>query len=290
MKILVTGATGMLGTKVVEALLKKGVPAESLAIATRNPVKAQKFALQGIDVRQADYEDPLSLEQAFAGIQRLLLISSQGDDDTRIVHHKNAVFAAKAAGVNFIAYTSLSKPDNSHLSIAQVHRITEKLIHETGIPYAFLRNNWYIENEIGTVKAIMAGDPLVTSAGNGRVGWVPRIDYAEAAAVVLGTDGHENKIYELSGIPATYADMANILSTLLNKEVPVLHVDDEAYRQTLINNHVPEGLLDFYVDIQQAIRQGDLDVVSEDLPLLLNRPAITLQESLTEIIHRFKES
>lgn len=290
MIILITGATGLLGRKVVEALLKKGIPTESLAVAVRDPKKSQDFALKGIDVRQADYEDVHSLERAFTGVDRLLLISSQGDNDTRITHHKNAIFSAKAAGVRFIAYTSCSKPQTSHLTSADVHRVTEKLIHETGIPYSFLRNNWYIENEIDTLKAVVDGAPLVTSAGNGKVGWVPRIDYAEAAAAILSTDNHENTIYELSGIPSTYEDMATALSSLLDKEVPLLQVDDQEYRKFLIEQGFPEGYLDFYVEVQQAIRQGDLDVKSSDLSLLLNRPAITLQESLTEIIHKLRSS
>ena len=288
MIILITGATGLLGRKVVDALLKKGVPAESLVLAVRDPKKAQDFALKGVAVRQADYEDIESLERAFTGVDRLLLISSQGDNDTRITHHKNAVFSAKAAGVRFIAYTSCSKPQTSHLTIAEVHRITEKMIHETGIPYSFLRNNWYIENEIDTLKAVVEGAPLVTSAGDGRVGWVPRVDYAEAAAVVLSTDNHENTIYELSGIPSTYDDMATALSSLLDEEVHLLHVTDQEYRKALIEQGVPEGYLDFYVEVQQAIRKGDLDIESSDLPMLLNRPAITLQESLTEIIHKIR--
>ncbi|WP_034551299.1 SDR family oxidoreductase [Carnobacterium funditum] len=290
MTILVTGATGLLGTKVVEALLRKGVPAESIAVAVRDPKKAQDFAVKGVDVRQADYEDIESLERAFTGVDRLLLISSQGDNNTRITHHKNAVFSAKAAGVHFIAYTSCSKPQTSHLPIAEVHRITEKMIHETGIPYSFLRNNWYIENEIDTLKAILDGAPLVTSAGDGQVGWVPRIDYAEAAAAVLSTEDHKNTIYELSGIPSTYEDMAIALSSLLDKEVPLLQVNDQEYRQFLIEQGFPEGYLDFYVEVQQAIRQGDLTIESSDLSSLLNRPAITLQESLTEIIHKFRSS
>ncbi|MGB3160596.1 MAG: SDR family oxidoreductase [Carnobacterium sp.] len=290
MTILITGATGLLGKKIVQILLEKGILAEQLAIAVRDPKKAQEFVLKGVDVRQADYEDSESLERAFSGVDKLLLISSQGDNETRITHHRNAIFSAKAAGVRFIAYTSCTKPQTSHLTVAEVHRITEKMIHETGIPYSFLRNNWYIENEIDILKSIVEGAPLVTSAGDGRVGWVPRLDYAQAAAAILSTDNHENTIYELSGIPSTYEDMATILSTLLDREVPLLQVDDREYREHLIEQDIPEGYLDFYVEVQQSIRRGDLDSESSDLPSLLNRPAITLQESLTEIIHKFQAS
>lgn len=286
MKILVTGATGMLGVKVMEALLER-TSVEDLVISARDPEKAADLKEQGVDVRQADYEDPASLERAFSGIDKLLLISSQGDDETRIRQHSNAIYAAEKCGVGSIVYTSISKPQESTLPVAEVHRQTEQLIRDSGIPFTFLRNNWYIENEIGTVKNVLEGGPVLTSAEDGRVGWVPRVDYAEAAAAVLSSSGHENKIYELSGKPSSYADMARELTNILGRRVIVRNVNDRTYQEVLIANGTPDIMAEFSVEIQQSIRHGDLDVESEDLQKLMGRPAITLNQSLTEIVNQF---
>ncbi|MFL2099484.1 SDR family oxidoreductase [Desemzia sp. FAM 23991] len=286
MKILVTGATGMLGVKVMEALLERA-SVEDLVISARDPEKAAGLKEEGVDVRQADYEDPASLERAFSGIDKLLLISSQGDDETRIRQHSNAIYAAEKCGVGSIVYTSISKPQESTLPVAEVHRQTEQLIRDSGIPFTFLRNNWYIENEIGTVKNVLEGGPVLTSAEDGRVGWVPRVDYAEAAAAVLSSSGHENKIYELSGKPSSYADMARELTNILGRRVIVRNVNDRTYQEVLIANGTPDIMAEFSVEIQQSIRHGDLDVESEDLQKLMGRPAITLNQSLTEIVNQF---
>ena len=286
MKILVTGATGMLGVKVMDALLER-VAVEDLVISARNPDKALGLKEQGVDVRKADYEDPASLEQAFKGIDKLLLISSQGDDESRIRQHSNVIYAAEKCGVELIVYTSISKPEESTLPVAEVHRQTEQLIRESGIPFTFLRNNWYIENEIATVKNVLEGGPVLTSAEDGRVGWVPRVDYAEAAAAVLSSSGHENKVYELSGNPSSYADMARELTAILGRRVTVRNVDDRTYQEVLVANGAPEIMAEFSVEIQQSIRNGDLDIESDDLPRLMGRPAITLNQSLTEIVNQF---
>lgn len=284
MKILITGATGMLGTKVVQALLER-VPTEQLAVSVRDPAKAERFKEQGIEIRQADYEDPASLEEAFTGIDRLLLISSQGDDETRIRQHSNVIYAAEQTGVGLLVYTSISKAETSSLPVAEVHRQTEAAIIKSGIPYTFLRNNWYVENEIPVIKNVLAGGPVLTAAESGRVGWVPRVDYAEAAAAVLASGKHINKTYELSGIPSSYADMARELTSILGRRVIVRNVDDKTYQEVLIANGTPDVMAEFSVDIQRAIRKGDLDVESEDLPRLMGRPAISLKQSLTEIIY-----
>ena len=286
MKILVTGATGMLGVKVMDALLER-VAVEDLVISARNPDKALGLKEQGVDVRKADYEDPASLEQAFKGIDKLLLISSQGDDESRIRQHSNVIYAAEKCGVELIVYTSISKPEESTLPVAEVHRQTEQLIRESGIPFTFLRNNWYIENEIPTVKNVLEGGPVLTSAEDGRVGWVPRVDYAEAAAAVLSSSGHANKVYELSGNPSSYADMARELTAILGRRVTVRNVDDRTYQEVLVANGAPEIMAEFSVEIQQSIRNGDLDIESDDLPRLMGRPAITLNQSLTEIVNQF---
>ena len=284
MKILITGATGMLGTKVVQALLER-VPTEQLAVSVRDPAKAERFKEQGIEIRQADYEDPASLEEAFTGIDRLLLISSQGDDETRIRQHSNVIYAAEQTGVGLLVYTSISKAETSSLPVAEVHRQTEAAIIKSGIPYTFLRNNWYVENEIPVIKNVLAGGPVLTAAESGRVGWVPRVDYAEAAAAVLASGKHINKTYELSGIPSSYADMARELTSILGRRVIVRNVDDKTYQEVLIANGTPDVMAEFSVDIQRAIRKGNLDVESEDLPRLMGRPAISLKQSLTEIIY-----
>lgn len=287
MKLLVTGATGMLGTKVIQALLER-VSVEEIAVSVRNPDKAATLKEKGIEVRVADYEDPASLEKAFQGIDKLLLISSQGDDETRIRQHTNVIYASEKNGVRHLIYTSTSKPENSTLPVAEVHRQTEQLILDSGIPYTFLRNNWYIENEIGIVKNVLAGSPVLTSAGDGRVGWVPRVDYAEAAAEVLSTEGHENKVYELTGEPSTYADIAQCLTEILNRRVFVRNVDDRTYQEVLMANGTPEIMAEFAAEVQQSIRNGDLDVESNDLSHLIKRPVITLKQSLTEIVNQFQ--
>lgn len=284
MKILITGATGMLGVKVVQALLER-VPTEQLAVSVRDLAKAERFKEQRIEIRQADYEDPASLEEAFTGIDRLLLISSQGDDETRIRQHSNVIYAAERTGVGLLVYTSVSKAETSSLPVAEVHRQTEAAIIKSGIPYTFLRNNWYVENEIPVIKNVLAGGPVLTAAESGRVGWVPRVDYAEAAAAVLASGKHTNKIYELSGIPSSYADMARELTSILARRVIVRNVDDKTYQEVLIANGTPDVMAEFSLDIQRAIRKGDLDVESADLPYLMGRPAISLKQSLAEIVY-----
>ncbi|MFZ2364224.1 MAG: NmrA family NAD(P)-binding protein, partial [Trichococcus flocculiformis] len=181
MKLLVTGATGKFGSKVVETLLKT-VPASELAVSVRNPEKAEALRARGVEVRQGDFDHPETLDAAFAGVDRLLLVSADGDNETRIRQHANAVAAAERAGVGFIAYTSLANAKESQNLFAPTHQFTEEAILKTGIPYSFLRNNWYLENEISGIQGVLAGAPWVTSAENGKVGWALQQDYAEAAA------------------------------------------------------------------------------------------------------------
>lgn len=284
-KILVTGATGQLGSLVVEALLKS-VPSERLAVSVRDPGKAENLRHRGVDVRQGDFDRPETLERAFAGAQRMLLISTTSDNETRIRQHRAAVEAAKAAGVAFIAYTSVARADSSTLSLAEVHRATEAAIRETGIPYCFLRNNWYLENELGTIEAVRAGAPWLSAAGSGKVGWAPRRDYAEAAAAVLAGKGDENAVYELSGKPITYDELAAAVSELLGREVQVQHVDDAAFADAMRNTGMPEPVVAMVAGIQKSIREGALDVESDAFERLLGRPATPVKEALRAILTR----
>lgn len=282
MKIALTGATGHFGSIVAEALLKS-VPADSLVASVRNPEKAESLRARGVDVRHGDFDKPETLDAAFAGVDRLLIVSADGDNDTRIRQHKAAVDAAVRAGVGFIVYTSVGRADSSSLFLAPVHKTTEQFIRESGIPYSFLRNNWYLENEAGSIQAVQAGAPWVTSAGEGKVGWATRRDYAEAAAAVLTGEGHNNTVYELSGTPTTQAELAGIVGEVLGKEVQVQQVDDATYSSIMAGVGVPEAVLPIVVAIQSAIREGALDITSNDFTKLLQRPLTPLSEGVREL-------
>lgn len=284
MKLLVTGATGKFGTKVVETLLKT-VPANQLAVSVRNPEKAEQLRTRGIEVRQGDFDHPETLDTAFAGIDRLLIISADGDNETRIRQHANAVAAAERAGINFIAYTSVANAQESKNLFAPTHKATEQAILKTGISYSFLRNNWYLENEIPSIQGVLAGAPWVTSAGNGKVGWAIQQDYAEAAATVLSGKGHENTIYELSGKSITQEEFVSVLGSVLDKEVSVQHVDDATYASIMKNAEIPDFVISILVDIQKSIRESTLDFESNDFEKVLGRPAKPLKEALSQIVN-----
>lgn len=285
MKMLVTGATGKLGMKVVETLLKT-VPAEQLAVSVRNPEKAEGLRALGVEVRKGDFDLPETLDSAFAGIERLLIISADGDNETRIPQHRNAVAAAERAGVKFIAYTSLAKAKESQNFLAPTHQATEEAILKSGISYSFLRNNWYLENEISSIQGVLAGAPWVTSAGNGKVGWALQEEYAEAAAAVLAGNGHDNTIYELSGKLLTQEEIATALGSILGQEVPVSQVDDHTYADIMKGAGVPDFLIPMLVGIQKGIREETLEVESNDFEKLLGRPLTPIKEALTQIVNK----
>ncbi|WP_148631145.1 SDR family oxidoreductase [Bacillus sp. E214] len=284
MKILVTGATGKLGSKVVESLLKS-IPASELAVSVRNPEKAEGLRDSGVEVRYGDFDHRETLENAFRGIDRLLIISADGDNETRIRQHTNAVQAAERAGVKFIAYTSLANATDSKILIAPPHVATEAAIIKTGISYSFLRNNWYLENELGSIQGAIAGAPWITSSGEGKVGWALQQDYADAAAAVLVGNGHENTVYELSGPLLTQEELASSLGNVLGKAVPVQQVSDEKYAEIMKGLGVPDLMIPFVAGIQASIRNGSLEVASNDFEKVLSRPVTPINEALNQIVN-----
>jgi len=289
MKILVTGATGKLGSKVVESLLET-MSASNLAVSVRNPEKAEGLRARGVEIRQGDFDQPETLDLAFAGIDRLLLISADGDNETRIRQHTNAVQAAERAGVKFIAYTSLANATESENLMAPPHVATEAAIMKTGIPYSFLRNNWYLENEIGSIQGAIAGAPWVTSAKEGKVGWALQQDYADAAAAVLVGNGHENTVYELSGPLLTQEELASTLGNVLGKKIPIQQVSDEKYTEIMKGLGLPDFVIPIVVGIQESIRNGSLEVESNDFEKVLGRPVTPIKEALTQLVNEISKT
>ncbi|NUQ31876.1 MAG: NAD(P)H-binding protein, partial [Dermatophilaceae bacterium] len=184
MTLLVTGASGHLGRLVVEALLDGGTPATGIVATARNTESIVDLAQRGVEVRRADYDDPASLDAAFAGVDRLLFVSGS-DVGARIAQHTNVVEAATRAGVGFVAYTSITRADSSDLALAAEHRATEELLAGSGLTYALLRNSWYLENYTGQLPTILEHGAVLGAARDGRVSAATRADYAAAAAAVL---------------------------------------------------------------------------------------------------------
>ena len=216
--ITVTGATGQLGHLVIEALLKT-TPAAEITAAVRSPEKAADLAALGVNVKAADYTKPETLEAAFEGTDRLLLISSS-EVGQRAPQHQNVIDAAKKAGVKLLAYTSILRTDTTPLGLGEEHRATEAALAASGLNYVLLRNGWYTENYAASIPPALEYGVFLGAAGEGRISSAARADYAAAAAAVLTSDGHEGKTYELSGDDSyTLAEFAAEIAKQSGKEV-----------------------------------------------------------------------
>lgn len=274
--IAVTGATGQLGRFVIDALLKK-VPAGEIVAAARTPAKAADLAALGVIVRQADYGQPETLEAAFAGVDKLLLISGS-EVGQREAQHKAVIEAARAAGVGFIAYTSLLHADTSPLSLGVEHRATEALLKASGIPFALLRNGWYSENYAASIPPALAHHAFIGAAGEGRIASAARQDYAEAAAEVMTREDQAGKVYELAGDDSyTLAQFAAEIAAQSGEKVDYVNLSQSEFAAALKNAGLPEGLAEMLADSDAGAEKGGLFDDSRQLSQLIGRPTTTWQ-------------
>lgn len=279
MSLAVTGATGALGTLVIEKLLETVPPADIVAVV-RNSEKAAPLAQRGVTVRVADYDEPDALTAALEGVQSLLLISSS-EVGQRLGQHRNVIEAAQTAGVSRIVYTSLVKAATSQHVLAPEHRGTEELLNETGLAITVLRNNWYHENYAANIEPVRATGVLHGAAGNGRVAGAARRDYAEAAAAVLTQPGHEGKVYELTGDRAyDYGELAAALGEVTGREATYQQVSQAELAAALQQHGLPEDVAGFVATLDTDIARGDLAEVDPTLSELIGRPTTGLVEAL----------
>ena len=281
--IAITGATGQLGQHVIESLLKT-VPASQIVAIVRNPAKATALSQQGITVRQADYSDEAAFTTALQGIDKLLLISSS-EVGQRAPQHRNVINAAKAAHVKFIAYTSLLHADTSPLGLADEHVATEKMLAESGIAYALLRNGWYTENYLASAPAALEHGVFIGAAGEGKIASATRADYAAAAARVISEDGHAGKIYELAGDAGwTLSQLAAELAKQSGKKVVYQNLSEADFAAALKGVGLPAGLADMLADSDTGASKGGLFDDSHTLSKLIGRPTTSLADSVKGIV------
>ncbi|EHL2404895.1 NAD(P)H:quinone oxidoreductase [Escherichia coli] len=282
--IAITGATGQLGHYIIESLMKT-VPASQIVAIVRNPAKAQALAAQGITVRQADYGDEAALTSALQGVEKLLLISSS-EVGQRAPQHRNVINAAKAAGVKFIAYTSLLHADTSPLGLADEHIETEKMLADSGIVYTLLRNGWYSENHLASAPAALEHGVFIGAAGDGKIASATRADYAAAAARVISEAGHEGKVYELAGDSAwTLTQLAAELTKQSGKQVTYQNLSETDFAAALKSVGLPDGLADMLADSDVGASKGGLFDDSKTLSKLIGRPTTTLAESVSHLFN-----
>lgn len=281
--IAITGATGQLGQLVIEQLLKTVSGSQIVAIV-RNPAKAELLSNQGINVRQADYTDQAAFTTALTGVDKLLLISSS-EVGQREPQHKNVIRAAKAAGVKFIAYTSLLHADKSPLGLANEHVATEKALAESGIPYALLRNGWYTENYLASAPPALEHGVFIGAAGEGKIASATRADYAAAAAKVIAEEGHAGNVYELAGDNAwTLSELAAELSKQSGKPVTYQNLSEADFAAALKSVGLPAGLADLLADSDVGASKGGLFDDSRTLSKMIGRPTTSLAESVKGIL------
>ncbi|CCB72654.1 NmrA family NAD(P)-binding protein [Streptantibioticus cattleyicolor] len=284
MSIVVTGATGQLGRLTVEALLRRGVGASAIVATGRDIAGIEDLAERGVVVRRADFADPDSLAAAFAGAEKLLLVSTTSVDE-RLANHRRAIDAALAAGVSLVAYTSMAHADTATTILAATHRATEEYLRERDVPSVLLRNSWYLENYTAQLPLVLRQGAVLGAAGGGRVSAAARADYAEAAAVVLTTEGHLGAAYELGGDEAfTLAEFAEAVSAATGRQIPYTDLPARKLAEALTAAGLPAELAHVLADADLGLGRGELFTGSGDLGRLIGRPTTSLADAIADAL------
>lgn len=277
--IAVTGANGKFGALVIEGLLQK-IPSEEIIAVVRKPAEATLLQQLGVQIRQGDYDRPETLTEAFQGVEKVLLVSAVVPG-RRLRQHKAAIDAAKAADVNFTAYTSMLNANTSTHMLAAEHLATEQYLANSGLKFALLRNAWYLDNHIGMVDAALQHGALVGSAGDGRFASATRADLAQAAVAVLTESAEPKLTYELAGDTSfSMSEFAQELTRRTGREIIYSELEPEAYRNLLTGLGLPSVIVDVLVDADLKARLGDFDSTSNDLSQLIGHPTTTLSEAV----------
>ncbi len=286
--ILITGATGKLGSKVIDTLLRSNVPAAGIAALVRDETKAAGLTKAGIDIRIGDYDDKDSLDRAMQGVEKVLLVS--GLDMGKVVRqHRQVVDAAKKAGVNCLAYTSncLRDPETVINTIMHTHFQTEKYIMASGLNYIIFRNVLYMDSMVTFMLGNRVPDPaIVLPAGEGRVSYALRSDQAEAIGHVLAGNDCSSRIYSFTN-SRTYSfhDVARALSELTGKPIVYTPVDMPAYRELAGRSGVPEYAVNAMESFLTDIRNGQGSTVSPDMETALGRKPTDLKAGLKQLLN-----
>ncbi|MDP2342736.1 MAG: NAD(P)H-binding protein [Deltaproteobacteria bacterium] len=280
--LLVTGAHGHLGRRVLELLVEKKLKNTTIVAGTRDPQKLQ--APKGVVVRKVDFE-AADLDAAFAGVDRLLLISTDALDrpGRRLEQHKAAIAAAQKAGVKHLLYTSMPNPTpTSKVLLAPDHRLTEEAIKAAPFGHTLLRNNLYMDLQLGALQGALAAGALYNAAGDGRVAWVSREDCAAVAAAALADEFDGRRVVDVSGPAAvSSAELAAIASGISGKELRHVSLPPSAARDGMVAAGLPAPFAAVLVSFDEAAADGDLATVTNSVAEFAGRAPTDLKTFLT---------
>jgi NAD(P)H dehydrogenase (quinone) len=285
MSVIVTGAAGHLGRLVTEQLLERLAP-EQLILVTRRPDALRALRARGADVRYADFDDPPSLVDAFAGGHRMLLISTDALG-RRVRQHRAAIDAAVTAGVGHVVFTSIVSPlpGNPTGALASESGKTEAMLLGSGLAWTVLRFGSFAELVLPPAATAVQNRRMVTNNGRGRIVLVSRRDCAEAAAITLTSEGHAGQTYEITGTEALSArDLAELYGDLSGQPVKVLHLSDTMLTTVLVGIGTPLPAARSITAFGRAVRRGYFDLIDPVFERLTGRPPVTLRDVL--IAHR----
>jgi NAD(P)H dehydrogenase (quinone) len=270
--ILVTGASGNLSSAVINHLLKTyAVEPAKIIAASRSTDKLAILKQQGVELRKADFDDAQSLDDAFAGVDTVLLVSTDAlaVKGQRFAQHKAAIDAAKRAGVKRIVYTSMPNPEGSLVSFAPNHLSTEEAIKASGIDYVILRNAWYFENYMHSLPHDLANGKWFTATANGKVSNISRDDLAKAAAAVLAKGAAGNQTFTLTGETSlSVGDIAKIVSDVSGKPLQVIDASADKLRAGMAGAGLPDFVIDMLLSCDANIAAGKFDIVTSDFETL----------------------
>jgi NAD(P)H dehydrogenase (quinone) len=281
MSIVITGASGHLGRLVTDAVLQRAGP-ERVVLVTRDPSQLKEVKQSGVELRAGDFSDPSSLPSAFEGVDNALIISTP-EIGVRVAGHKAAIDAAAEAGARSIAYTSGINPSHSNpIIVAADHRESEEHLRASGPGWTMLRNSIYAEILLQGAGAALATGQHVTNEGDGRVSYVARADCAAAAAAVLTSEGHDGKVYDVTGPEAlSPEDAAGLFAELGGRPVEAVAADDDAFVAGLVEHaQMPEQVAQGLATFGIGARRGYSAPVSDTVLELTGAPPTPVREVL----------
>jgi len=293
-KLVITGASGQLARLVAERVLATVAP-EDLVLTTRTPIALAAFAERGVAVRHADFAEPQTLRAAFAGGERLLLVSATNLGQ-RIAQHRAAIDAAKAAGVRHVVYTSGLKPEPPNPAVvAPSHYATEQALARSGLAWTILRNSLYADYQAPEAAQAIAAGALVHNRGSGKVAYVAREDCAAVAVAVLTAEtGHAGRRYDVTG-PEAYsaAELAAIYGELGGRPVAARSVSDAELVATMLGTATGDDHLRYGAELVasfgQSIREGYMSACTDCVATLTGRPPKSLRQVLARAQRKVME-